>query len=150
VNSGGLHFHKWRVVVDFAGDKCVGTIVSYRDDYHEERRPYTSKTPRTRLWKVRFFGDEDVEFEEYDPRSLRSTSAGYMMTVPAAGSSRRFPRPVPPLPPRRRTTRRTGMTRRTRKSSGLSRSPQTEWGGLQRGPRGGFLASVLSRDAHGY
>ena len=42
VNSGGLHFHKWRVVVDFEGEKCVGSIVSYRDDYHEERRPYTS------------------------------------------------------------------------------------------------------------
>ena len=45
--------------MDFEGDKCVETIVSYRDDFHEERRPYTSKTPRTQLWKIRFFGDGD-------------------------------------------------------------------------------------------
>jgi hypothetical protein len=70
INSGALFFHKWRVVVDFDGNKCVGTIVSYRDDYHEERKPYTSKTPFTRLWKVRFFGDEANEFEEYDAREL--------------------------------------------------------------------------------
>ena len=47
MSSGALRFHKWRVVVDFEGEKCVGTIVSYRDDYHEERKPYTSKTPFT-------------------------------------------------------------------------------------------------------
>jgi len=70
MNSGGLHFHKWRVVVDFEGDMCVGTIVSYRDDYHEERKPYTSKTPFTRLWKVRFFSDEDGVFEEYNAEEL--------------------------------------------------------------------------------
>ena len=70
VNSGALFFHKWRVVVDFEGNMCVGTIVSYRDDYHEERRPHTSKTPCTRLWKVRFFGDKDDVFEEYNAEDL--------------------------------------------------------------------------------
>ena len=91
VNSGGLHFHKWRVVVDFEGDKCMGTIVSYRDDYHVERRPYTSKIPRTRLWKVRFFGDEDDEFEEYDAEELakhlsRAHDEGARGPAPEAGS----------------------------------------------------------------
>lgn len=70
VSSGALFFHKWRVVVDFEGEKCVGTIVSYRDDYHEERKPYTSKTPFTRLWKVRFYGDDLDQFEEYDAHEL--------------------------------------------------------------------------------
>ena len=70
VNSGALFFHKWRVVVDFEGDMCVGAIVSYRDDYHEERRPHTSETPYTWLWKVRFFGDKDDLFEEYNAEEL--------------------------------------------------------------------------------
>ena len=92
MNSGGLHFHKWRVVVDFEGDACVGTIVSYRDDYHEERKPYTSKTPRTRLWKIRFFGDEDDEFEEYNAEELakhlrhRAHDEGARGPPPEAGS----------------------------------------------------------------
>ena len=91
INSGGLHFHKWRVVVDFEGDMCVGTIVSYRDDYHEERKPHTSKTPFTRLWKVRFFGDEDDEFEEYNAEELakylsRAHDEGVRGPAPEAGS----------------------------------------------------------------
>ena len=91
MNSGGLHFHKWRVVVDFEDDKYVGTIVSYRGDYHEERRPYTSKTPRTRLWKVRFFGDDDGGFEEYDAEELakhlsRAHGEGARGPAPEAGS----------------------------------------------------------------
>ena len=49
--KGGCFYHKWRVVVSFDGEVCVGKIVSYRDDYHEEQKPYTSKTPFTRLWK---------------------------------------------------------------------------------------------------
>ena len=44
------------MVVSFDGEVCVGKIVSYRDDYHEERKPYTSKTPFTRLWKCVFEG----------------------------------------------------------------------------------------------
>jgi len=85
------YFHKWRVVVDFEGDKCVGTIVSYRDDFHEERRPYTGKTPHTRLWKVRFFGDDDGEFEEYDAEELakhlsQEHNEGSRGPAPGAGS----------------------------------------------------------------
>ena len=45
-------------------------IVSYRDDYHEERRPHTSKIPYTRPWKARFFGDKDDVFEEYNAEEL--------------------------------------------------------------------------------
>ena len=90
VNHGALYFHKWRVVVDFNGDNCVGTLVSYRDDYHEERKPYTSKTPFTRLWKCVFYGDED-EFEEYDAADLakglsRAHDEGARGPAPEAGS----------------------------------------------------------------
>ena len=128
VNSGGLHFHKWRVVVDFEGDACVGTIVSYRDDYHEERKPYTSKTPRTRLCKIRFFGDEDDEFEEYNAEELakhlsRAHDEGARGPAPEAGSEQltAFPKARAAAPPPRRRTRRT--TRWSR------RAGRPSWGG---------------------
>ena len=35
-----------------------------------EDPPHTSKTPYTRLWKVRFFGDKDDVFEEYNAEEL--------------------------------------------------------------------------------
>ena len=62
-----------------------------RDDFHEERRPYTSKTPRTRLWKVRFFGDDDDDFEEYNADELakhlsRAHDEGARGPAPEAGS----------------------------------------------------------------
>jgi hypothetical protein len=44
------------VVVSFDGEDCVSKIVSYRDDTHEERKPYTSKNPFTRPWKCFYFG----------------------------------------------------------------------------------------------
>ena len=78
---GALFFHKWRVLVDFDGNNCVGTIVSYRDDYREERRPYTSATPFTRLWKCRFEGDAVDEFEEYEADELGK----YMSSAHHAG-----------------------------------------------------------------
>ena len=112
MSSGALRFHKWRVVVDFEGEKCVGTIVSYRDDYHEERKPYTSKTPFTRLWKCRFYLDAADVFEEYDAKDLAKhlslahsegargpapeSGNGQLMALPAA------PAPAPPRPPQRR------------------------------------------------
>lgn len=70
ISSGALRFHKWRVVVDFDGEMCVGTIVSYRKDYHNAEQPYTSKTPFTRLWKCRFDGDHGDKFEEYNAEEL--------------------------------------------------------------------------------
>jgi hypothetical protein len=67
---GPLHFHKWRVVKTFNGDTCVGTIVSYRDDFCGKPMPYTRDTPFTRLWKCNFFGDPADVFEEYDAGEL--------------------------------------------------------------------------------
>ena len=70
IAKGALFYHKWRVLVNFGGHNCVGTIVSYRDDFHEERRPYSSATPFTRLWKYRFEGDASDVFEEYAAKEL--------------------------------------------------------------------------------
>ena len=68
--KGGCFYHKWRVVVSFDGEVCVGKIVSYRDDYHEERKPYTSKSPLTGLWKCFFEVDDEGDYEEYDAKDL--------------------------------------------------------------------------------
>lgn len=65
-----MFYHKWRVVKSFEGGNEVGTICSYRDDYHQERQPYTETTPFTRLWKCRFYGDGKDIFEEYDASEL--------------------------------------------------------------------------------
>ena len=47
--------------------------------------------PRTRLWKIRFFGDEDDEFEEYNAEELakhlsRAHDEGARGPAPEAGS----------------------------------------------------------------
>ena len=48
--------------------------------------------PRTRLWKIRFFGDEDDEFEEYNAEELakhlrhRAHDEGARGPPPEAGS----------------------------------------------------------------
>jgi len=72
--KGAMFYHKWRVLNTFEEETFVGTIVSYRDDYHEEPRPYTSATPRTRLWKCRFEDCEEEDgqavIEEYDAKQL--------------------------------------------------------------------------------
>ena len=52
---------------------------------------YSSKTPRTRLRKIRFFGDEDDEFEEYNAEGLakylsRAHDEGVRGPAPEAGS----------------------------------------------------------------
>jgi hypothetical protein len=54
-------------------------------------RTRTSKTPRTRLWEIRLFGDEDSEFEEYDTEELvrhlsRAHNEGARSPAPEAGS----------------------------------------------------------------
>ncbi len=69
-SKGALYFHKWRVLKTFGEDNCVGTILSYRDDYHEERKPYTSATPYSRMWKCHYAGDSADVFEEYSASEL--------------------------------------------------------------------------------
>jgi hypothetical protein len=69
-DKGGCFYHKWRVVASFDWEVCVGNILSYRDDYHEEQKPHTSKTPFTRLWKWVFEGDDEGDYEEHDAKDL--------------------------------------------------------------------------------
>jgi len=87
-DKGALYFHKWRVVKEFSGTYHTGTIISYRKDFCEERRPYTSSTPCIVLWKCRFgdFIDEDTGepvIEEYNDVQLST----YLSAAHLAGCS---------------------------------------------------------------
>ena len=71
--KGGCFYHKWRVVVSFGEEVCVGKIVSYRDDYHEERKPYTTKTPSRACGSVSSRVTTKAITRSTTPRTCRCT-----------------------------------------------------------------------------
>ena len=85
---GAMYYHKWRVLKEFDVNNHVGTVVSYRDDFCEEPRPYNSETPKRRLWTCRYddfeVGDDTEEYEAKELAPLLSAAHKAGINGPAS------------------------------------------------------------------